>query len=89
MSGRHLVTGFLVLLAVASAVAVVLVQHERRNLFVELRGLEKQRDRMEIEWDRLHLERSALTANDQVVDVARRELNMEVPPAASVVLVTP
>lgn len=89
MGARHLVTGFLVLLAVGSAVAVVLVQHERRNLFVELRGLEKKRDQMEIEWDRLRLERSALTANDQVVEVARRELGMEVPPASSVVLVTP
>ena len=59
---RSLVTGFLAVCVLVSALAVVLVQHQRRDLFVELRGLERERDLMEIDWDRLRLERSGLTA---------------------------
>ena len=79
----------LVLALLGSALAVVLVQHERRDRFVELRSLERERDRMAVNWDRLRLEHSALTANDQVEQVARTKLDMHVPPARSIVLVTP
>lgn len=86
---RYLITGILAALAIGSALAVVMVQHERRDLFVELRQLERERDQMEIDWDRLRLERSALTANDQVMQVARDKLTMHVPAADSIVLVVP
>ena len=86
---RYLVSGFLALCVIASALAVVLVQHERLDLFVELRQMERERDQMEIEWDQLRLERSALTANDQVMQVARERLTMHVPEADSIVLVVP
>ena len=57
--GRAVFTGLLVCAVLASALAVVLVQHERRDRFVELRHLERERDQMAVDLDRLRLERSA------------------------------
>ena len=87
--GRYLFLAALVATVVGSAFTVVLVQHERRDRFVELRQLERERDQMAIDWDRLRLERTALTANDHMERAARTRLDMHVPPADTIVLVTP
>ena len=79
----------LALTLLGTAMAVVYVQHERRRLFVALQQLERERDQMEVQWGRLRLERSAWTANNRIEELAQKRLNMHLPPAHTIVLVTP
>ena len=76
----------LLALAVASALAVVVQKHESRRLFVELQGLEQQRDRLQVEWSRLRLEQGAWSTHGRVERLARERLGM-VPPDRDAVVI--
>ena len=81
-----------VALAVAllvSAVALVYVQHHRRMQFVELRKLERERDAMQVEWGQLKLEQSTWATHERIERLALDKLDMHMPAAAEVVLVSP
>ena len=70
-----------------SAVATVYVQHHRRMQFVELRALERERDRLQVEWGQLKLEQSTWATHDRVERLALEKLDLHIPPASDVVLV--
>jgi cell division protein FtsL len=72
---------------VASSVALVYVQHVRRELFVELKALEQERDRMQVQWGQLQLEASTWAAQDRIEGVAIDKLGFRVPAPADVVQV--
>ena len=74
-------------LLLISSVALVQVQHERRGLFMELKGLEQSRDLMQVEWGQLQLEASTWAAQDRIEKIAVEQLHFRVPTPASVVLV--
>jgi cell division protein FtsL len=74
-------------LLLASSVSLVYVQHMRRVLFTELKGLERERDRMLVEWGQLQLEASTWAAQDRIESLAQDKLGFRVPPPSSVVLV--
>lgn len=81
-----------VALAVAlfvSAVALVYVQHYRRMQFVELRKLERERDAMQVEWGQLKLEQSTWATHERIERLALDKLDLRIPTAAEVVLVSP
>lgn len=81
-----------VALAVAlfvSAVALVYVQHYRRMQFVELRKLERERDAMQVEWGQLKLEQSTWATHERIERLALDALDLRMPTAAEVVLVSP
>lgn len=84
-------TSLLTLVAVVfvTALAVVYVKHESRKLFVDLQGLELQRDNLDVEWGRLQLEESTWAAHGRVENVAHTQLGMGLPPKDQVVLVRP
>ena len=63
------------------------MQHMRRGLFSELKGLERERDRMLVEWGQLQLEASTWAAQDRIEQVATEKLDFRVPAPANVVLV--
>lgn len=73
---------------VMSAVSVIYVKHESRKQFVELQRLERDRDELQTEWNRLQLEYSAWATHDRIQGVARKRLAFHAPPTKSVVLVT-
>lgn len=73
----------------ASAVSVVYVKHASRKLFVELQGLERERDALNVEWGQLHLEQSTWATHGRIESVARDRLGMQVPGADAIVLVRP
>ncbi|NIM29005.1 MAG: cell division protein FtsL [Gammaproteobacteria bacterium] len=73
----------------ASAVATVYVQHHRRMQFVELRKLERERDRLQVEWGQLKLEQSTWATHERIERLALEKLDLHMPPAADVVLVNP
>jgi len=77
------------LAVLASAVTVVYVRHQARNLFTELERLSDQRDELNIEWGQLQLEQSAWSNHGFVERVASDKLKMTLPQPVEVRIVTP
>jgi cell division protein FtsL len=90
-SGRSLliVLPLLWLAVLASAVTVVYVRHQARNLFTELERLSDERDELNIEWGQLQLEQSAWSNHGFVERVASDKLKMTLPQPSEVRIVTP
>lgn len=63
----------------ATALQIVISQHQARTLFVEIQQLEKQRDELNEEWGRLQLEQSTWATDGRVEKFAREELDMRIP----------
>ncbi len=87
MSARLLGVVLLAGALLASCVGLVYVQHLRRELFTELRALERERDRMQVQWGQLQLEASTWAAQDRIEQVASEKLGFRVPSPDRVVLV--
>ena len=66
-----------------SAVSVVYVKHRSRVLFVELTTLERDRDRLDVEWSQLAIERSSLAAHDRIEGMARDSLEFVAPDSSN------
>lgn len=83
---------WLLLLVVAvtlSSLALVWARHQSRQLFIELRELQAQRDGMDIEWGRLQLEQSTWATHARIERVAREELGMRTPAPGEIVILRP
>lgn len=86
-SGRFWLSFILLLAAVTfSALGVVYTTFNSRHLLNSLQQLEKQRNRLQVEWGQLLLEQSSLVAQGKVEDTAIAELGMEVPDMSKVVV---
>jgi cell division protein FtsL len=72
-----------------AAIAVVWSKHVERSLFIELQGLNAQRDALDIEWGQLKLEQSAWAMHGRVEQTARMNLKMIVPRPDEVRIVKP
>ncbi len=81
--------GSLLLIVIASALGVVYSKHVSRKLFVQLQGLEKERDRMNIEWGKMQLEQSTWATHARIERLARKKLEMTIPDAKNVVIIRP
>ena len=73
----------------ATGVGVVFTKHEARDLFIELQGLNGERDALEIEWGQLKLEQSAWATHGRVEQTARVGLRMVIPRPDEVRIVKP
>jgi cell division protein FtsL len=85
---KTLVSVFLVIAVFASAVQVVLSQHQARKTFSELQHLEKARDELNEQWGRLQLEQSTWATDDRIESVARGQLDMGDPDINTIVLLS-
>jgi cell division protein FtsL len=72
-----------------SAIAVVSTKHEARSRFIQLQGLNGERDALEIEWGQLKLEQSAWATHGRVEQTARVGLRMVIPQPDEVRIVKP
>ena len=70
----------------ASAIAGVYAKHESRKLFTELQKLSNERDQMEVDWGRLQIEQSTWSTYGRVEQLAREQMQMQMPPPDSVSL---
>ncbi|HEY5567015.1 MAG TPA: cell division protein FtsL [Gammaproteobacteria bacterium] len=90
MSPR-IVDGFASLVLAASVVAsgiwVVKAKHEARSLFAELQELEREHDRLQIDWGRLQLEQSTWATHPRIESLARERLALDEPSDAQVRIV--
>ena len=72
---------------VASAAWVAETRHEARQLFIELEALNRERDRLKVDWGRLQLEQSAWAAHPRIESLARDRLTLAVPDQSRIVLI--
>ncbi|MFZ9708688.1 MAG: cell division protein FtsL [Steroidobacteraceae bacterium] len=72
-----------------SAASAVYVKHRSRELFVELERINRERDRLEIEWGRLQLEQSAFSTHAFVENVAATRLEMRTPAPRQIEVIAP
>ena len=79
-------TSMLAVITFASAVQVVVSQHQARQTFRELQKLEMVRDELNEEWGRLQLEQSTWATDDRIEQAARIRLNMVNPETNTTVL---
>lgn len=79
---------FFVLVLTAGALGVVTSQHTARKLFMALEKEKEIERTLDVEWGRLQLEQSTLIMHGRIERIAREKLNMMVPPASSIQIVS-
>lgn len=85
---KFAVIGALTVSVFMSAISVIYVKHESRKQFVELQALQRQRDELQTDWNRLQLEYGAWATHDRIQEVASTRLEFHAPPTEAVVFVT-
>ena len=75
--------------ALGSAAGAIYCKHRARELFVQLEGLNANRDNLEIQWGQLQLEQSAWSTHAFVERVASTKLHMAMPPPKEIEIVAP
>ena len=77
----------LALAVLVSAITVIEAKHESRKRFVVLQALEKERDRMNVEWGRLQLEQGTWATHSRIENIANKRLHMVIPEMGSIVII--
>lgn len=85
--GRVVLTSFLVLAVMFSAVGVVYSKYQSRELFGHLQQVRADHDRAEMEWGRLQLELATSGALEKVMQTAQNRLHMSPPRPKQIVVV--
>lgn len=80
---------FLSLAVMATAIGVVAMRHEARQLFGALQEAEVARDAVRMEWSRLQLEQAWLGDAGRVERLARERLDMRSPEELRVLVTSP
>jgi cell division protein FtsL len=75
----RVVLALLLLAAMVSAAGVIHLRHQHRLSYLALHAAEAERDRLNIEWSQLLLERATHSGQPIVEEQARRRLGMSVP----------
>ena len=78
----------LVLILIACALGIVTSQHTARKLFMALENEKEIERKLDVEWGRLQLEQSTLIMHGRIEHIAREHLNMMVPAASSIQIVS-
>ena len=87
MNKQLFLVSALALAVLVSAIAVIEAKHESRKRFVALQVLEKERDRMNVEWGQLQLEQGTWATHSRIERIANKRLHMVIPEMESVVIV--
>jgi cell division protein FtsL len=77
----------LAVLAVGTGISIVAAKHEARQLFAELEALNREQDRLQIDWGRLQLEQSTYATHSLVESKARDRLGFGLPRPDAIVIV--
>lgn len=75
--------------AIGSAVAVVYSVHASRQLVNELQGMQREGERLQVQWGQLLLEKSTWGSYAHVEQRARSEIDMYLPTVREIVVVQP
>ena len=72
---------------VLSGVWIIKSKHQSRQLFAELEALNRERDRLQIDWGRLQLEQSTWATHPRIESLAVERLNLDTPAPDEVVVI--
>lgn len=73
---------------VASGLWLIGTEHAARQLFVELEALNREQDRLAVDWGRLQLEQSTWATHSRIESLARERLDLAAPTEQQIVVVT-
>ena len=71
----------------ASGVWIVGTEHRSRQLFIEVEELNREQDRLQIDWGRLQIEQSTWATHPRIEGLARDRLRLTVPDDGQLVVV--
>ncbi len=66
----------LVLILIASGLAVIYAKHKSRLVFIDIQKAEQALDRLEVNWERLTLEEKMLSEHNRVENKARKSMGL-------------
>lgn len=89
MSWRWLWVSLLGLGVMASAIGVAYIRHQHRVAFAQLSALERSRDELNVEFDRLQIQIATLADTGRIERRAVEQLGMRYPDTVDIVLVRP
>jgi cell division protein FtsL len=69
-----------IVLCIFSAVAIIYIKHQSRELFIELEGLNTNRDTLNIQWSELKREENIWATPMRIEREAINKLNLQRPP---------
>lgn len=87
MTKEGVLAGLLLIAVLVSALSVVYIKNEQRAYFSELQSTTLRTAQLELEWNQLLLEQSALSAPARVQRIAHDQLDMRMPVPSKVILV--
>ncbi|HEV2606762.1 MAG TPA: cell division protein FtsL [Xanthomonadaceae bacterium] len=79
----------LLVVTIASALGVVYARQKHRQLFIEINGLQRERDDLNIEFGRLQLEQATWAETNRIEQIATAKLGMFTPTGKDIVVVRP
>lgn len=74
---------------IVTALATITAQHKSRKLYIELQQQQDAANQYEVEWGQLQLEQSTWAMHSRIEDIAEKRLDMQVPDAERIQVVTP
>ena len=77
----------LAIAVVASGLYVIKAKHESRQLFVELEALNRERDRLQVDWGRLQIEQSTWGTHPRIEFLASEQLSLGSPIIDDIIVV--
>jgi len=77
----------LAVLVAASGIGIVGAEHRARQLFIEAEELNREQDRLQIDWGRLQIEQSTWATHPRIETLARERMRLTVPRDEQLVLV--
>ncbi|MCB1715665.1 MAG: cell division protein FtsL [Candidatus Competibacteraceae bacterium] len=86
---HRVLLSLLLLGCLGSGLGLVYTEQYSRNLLDKRSDLQRQQNELELEWQQLRLEQSAITAKAIVHDVARSQLQMVEPEPTDVIYIKP
>jgi cell division protein FtsL len=76
-------------IVIASALGTVTSQHKARKLYIELQQQQEAVRQYDIEWGQLQLEQSTWAMHARIEQIAKGQLQMQVPETARIQMVQP
>ena len=79
----------LLVMLMASALAVIYSKNYSRSIFIEIERHERALDQYEVEWGQMQLELSTLAEQNRVERIAKERLLLIMPPRESIIYIKP
>ena len=77
----------LLVLVLLCATQVVTIRHQNRLAFIRLQGQQDIRDDLQMEWNRLMLEKATWTVEQSIAEDATQRLRMSAPAPDEIVMI--